>query len=497
MKKYLKIFLAASALFAFFTDKGNGQTDNELPVAPELNLVTVNHLTEAVEISWTPSPSPDLLGYVVYLFNNNEGYALDTIFDPSAVNFIRTGSGSSYFSESFVVAALDSAGNISPLSNELKTIWLQASLDTCNMKLEISWNKYISSPLQVLNYSIMMSADGGNFNEVAVASQEKTSFVLNDFNSDTQYCFIVRANLAGGAVSGSNKTCVFSVMQRPPQWINADYVTTLINDDLLLSFTVDPLSEINTFDLERRTGRSGTFQQIKRFTEESGTISFTDKDTEKGNVYFYRLSAVNNCETKTTISNIASNVVLTAENNNNSLILKWNPYREWMGTTELYKLYINTKDSFEEIKNIPPSDTSFSISYSDFMYEVSGNEVCFRVKAIESHNPHGIAGESNSSTVCIPVIENITVPNIFTPDNNLINDHFRPVLSFTPVEYQILITDMKRKIIFSSRDFTEEWDGTMNGNPLPEGVYLWMLTVKTPSGKNISRSGTVTIKFNL
>ena len=46
-------------------------------------------------------------------------------------------------------------------------------------------------------------------------------------------------------------------MQNPPEWINADYATVKAHDAISLSFTIDPFSEIDTFDLERKSGYSG------------------------------------------------------------------------------------------------------------------------------------------------------------------------------------------------------------------------------------------------
>ena len=181
----------------------------------------------------------------------------------------------------------------------------------------------------------------------------------------------------------------------------------------------------------------------------------------------------------------------------NDIKLIWNPYKEWLGSVGSYNLYVKTGSSFEEIKSIITGDTSAIIDYKkELMYQITGSEVCFLIKAFETLNPYGIDGESHSSQVCTPVTEIITVPNIFTPDNNSINDYFYPVLSFTPANYHLIVTDLQRKILFETRDHNQVWDGTMNGNKLPGGVYLWYLNVTTPSGKNISRNGTVTIVFN-
>ena len=142
------------------------------------------------------------------------------------------------------------------------------------------------------------------------------------------------------------------------------------------------------------------------------------------------------------------------------------------------------------------SDTLFTLGYQELMYEVSGNEVCFYISASETSNPYGITGLSNSSIVCTVPTEIITVPNVFTPNNDLVNDFFKPVLSFTPLDYHLVISDRKGNILFETRDYNETWDGSQNGNPHPQDVCLWFLKATTPSGKSISKTGTVTIIRN-
>ena len=104
-----------------------------------------------------------------------------------------------------------------------------------------------------------------------------------------------------------------------------------------------------------------------------------------------------------------------------------------------------------------------------------------------------LTGESDSDTSCISVEENVTVPNIFSPDGDGLNDLFRPVITFAPSSYQLLITDRQRKTIFETRDYNESWNGSAGGNQVSQGVYLWFLKLTTPSGRNISRTGTITV----
>jgi gliding motility-associated-like protein len=137
------------------------------------------------------------------------------------------------------------------------------------------------------------------------------------------------------------------------------------------------------------------------------------------------------------------------------------------------------------------TDTVFTIRLRDIMYEISGGEVCFFINATATNNPHGISGQSKSSSICASHTEAVTVPNLFTPNNDLRNDRFRPVLSFTPSVYHLIISNRQGKVLFETRDFNVEWDGSGDGSG--EGVYLWFLRITAPSGKTISRTGTVTV----
>ena len=65
-------------------------------------------------------------------------------------------------------------------------------------------------------------------------------------------------------------------------------------------------------------------------------------------INYYRLSAVNSCNLPVTVSNVASNIVLSLERSGDNINLSWNPYRKWLGTISSYRLFINTGNGFEE-----------------------------------------------------------------------------------------------------------------------------------------------------
>ena len=168
--------------------------------------------------------------------------------------------------------------------------------------------------------------------------------------------------------------------------------------------------------------------------------------------------------------------------------MSWNPYRNWRGVIDSNLVYMSTGKILEERYSLTPDGFFLNIKYSNLMYEVTQPEICFMIRAVEASNPYAANGETRSQIACIPVNEKVTVPNIFTPDNNSVNDLFRPVLSFTPLSYQLVITDMKRRALFETTDFMESWDGTRSGVPQAEGVYLWFLKARTPSGSEIVKN---------
>jgi gliding motility-associated-like protein len=470
------------------------QRDSIRPEAPLFNMLTIDQVTGNVVMTWSLSPSGDVAGYIVYLYQNGAGHPIDSIFNPAANSYTVFRPGISKFSESYVIAAIDSSHNYSPLSNALNTIYAESKQDTCNNRINVTWNKYASTPVNVTGYDVFASINGSSYSPAGHVSSDITSFAFEEFTNGSVYCFLVSAVLANGMASGSNKPCSEVKIQNPPAWINGDYATVTDAGEISLSFTFDPASEIKLFSLERKSGASGVFNQLARIGVEAGSVvTFTDKSPDPDDVNTYRLSAINNCGLPVIFSNAASDILLSALAIGNEINLKWNENRKWRGSVASYTLFTDKGTGFVETVVLGPSDTSYTINIQEIMYDLPLGKVCFYVKASEAGNPFGITGESISTRACITLDEVITVPNLFTPNNDLKNDLFKPVLSFSPSDYHLVITDRQGKILFETRNFLDTWDGTVSGSPVPEGVYLWFLKVRNQEGKNTSRTGTVTI----
>jgi len=73
---------------------------------------------------------------------------------------------------------------------------------------------------------------------------------------------------------------------------------------------------------------------------------------------------------------------------------------------------------------------------------------------------------------------------------------FKPVISFLPEEYTMIIYDRNGIKIFQTHDPDEGWDGTINGVKAAEGVYLFYVEYKSYNGiRKNKKPGTVTLFY--
>ena len=92
----------------------------------------------------------------------------------------------------------------------------------------------------------------------------------------------------------------------------------------------------------------------------------------------------------------------------------------------------------------------------------------------------------------------VDVPNAFTPRNDArpeadpLNDTFKPLL-LAVKEYRIEIFDRWGRRVFESQDVNRHWDGTLNGQPSPAGVYAYKISIKTENGYEQTRTGDINL----
>jgi len=105
-------------------------------------------------------------------------------------------------------------------------------------------------------------------------------------------------------------------------------------------------------------------------------------------------------------------------------------------------------------------------------------------------------------TIIISPTFTIYIPNAFTPNNDLDNDYFMPILEGVQ-EFEMSIYDRLGQKIFQTTEYSNEycirgcnatWDGTVNNGEYGTiGVYIYQLIITDINGKERNFEGPVTL----
>jgi len=493
--KYIIFTIPALILFSF---KIYCQ-DEESPESPILELVSVNPFSGHTFLEWKRSNSPDVEAYIIYIFKNTDFFAMDTIWDAGATTYENIISNASVFSESYVIAARDSADNISPLTNPHSTIFCNAEFDSCQAQVIIYLSPYIGWNDSIDSYIIYQRIEEDSFKILQQISPSDNQFIQSDIQAHTEYCYYVEAiHTDGIKKSTSNMTCEYTQMARTPEYINADYATVSVENEISLSFTVDPASEIKTFKLLRSSNETGPFNTIADFQNIiSNKIEYIDQELDLDQNHYYRLFAMNVCNKMVQQSNLAGNIVLTVSNQDRLNTLSWTPYPDWLGGIDEYQVSRLTGNGMPALNiTLSGSDSTWSDNIGEFLYTVTDRKFCYFVEAIEGNsNPYGIKGQSKSNTSCVILSSNVFMPNAFTPNGDGKNETIRPKFSFTPKDYLFVIRNRWGNKIFETKDPWESWDGKVRNKFVQEGVYIYFLRIITHDGEIIEKNGHITVIY--
>lgn len=80
----------------------------------------------------------------------------------------------------------------------------------------------------------------------------------------------------------------------------------------------------------------------------------------------------------------------------------------------------------------------------------------------------------DSVTFTLDICEtDLSMPNVFTPDGNGVNDGFGPIYSGEPANFHMEIRNRWGQVLFTSSAANARWNGRAAGGPVPDGTYFW------------------------
>ncbi|MFI5156542.1 MAG: gliding motility-associated C-terminal domain-containing protein, partial [Chitinophagales bacterium] len=90
-------------------------------------------------------------------------------------------------------------------------------------------------------------------------------------------------------------------------------------------------------------------------------------------------------------------------------------------------------------------------------------------------------------------LDDLVVPNAFTPNGDGRNDVFRPIVLENVVHYKFQLFNRWGERIFESNTPMQGWDGKLNGMPAANGVYVWFCQYQPEGQGEKMKKGTVVL----
>lgn len=145
--------------------------------------------------------------------------------------------------------------------------------------------------------------------------------------------------------------------------------------------------------------------------------------------------------------------------------------------------------------------TNYSTNGDSYEWFIeSGTPAYSQLKHVQTMFPDGVPGEydvmliTTSEFGCIDTSEQIIIvlpevilyaPNSFTPDDDEHNQDWGIHIEGIDIyNFNLLIYNRWGEIIWESKDPFATWDGTFNGQIVPQGTYIWTIDAKDAINDN-------------
>ena len=87
-------------------------------------------------------------------------------------------------------------------------------------------------------------------------------------------------------------------------------------------------------------------------------------------------------------------------------------------------------------------------------------------------------GCSNKDEVLVKVLQTPVIPNVFSPNNDGINDTWQITYLNSYPDCVVNIFNRYGQAVFHSAGYKTAWDGTYNGKLLPVGTYYYVIDTR-------------------
>lgn len=452
-----------------------------------LKTASVDAATQHLVLSWYPSPDDDIMGYVIHKGTNGSSsgsrwLAYDTVWGKASHEYICPPLDLEAV-HAFRLFAFDSCFRASLLTPPYQNIALRVAVPECSRQLFAHWTPYINMPNMLITYELLLDIDGAGWQTSATVAPDDSLLstihlsstvrkvravvrAVGNNEGDTAYSNIVELQLSDVDVAG---------------YLTMDEVS--VSDDnnaVMLKGSVDSTFHVQGYNLYRNSGEGWQLCSRLPFTG-SSELAYEDATVRPSDVgYAYRFGVPDGCGSNEKYSNEMRTIFLSVATTDDRLLLSWNAPME------------NTNAQYRVLRRLESGATWQLVGSTDntsFVDDISLlgdlHEALYYKVVLQAGNTM----QSNNVRYAQEV--KVYAPNAIIPSQDN-NNKFCVFSSFlSPDSYELFIYNRQGQLLFSSTQMSECWDGTLSGEPLPQGVYVWLVKYRDEDGKPASRKGTV------
>lgn len=267
--------------------------------------------------------------------------------------------------------------------------------------------------------------------------------------------------------------------------IEIDYISVGFPDDRIEIFwnLINAPRYNSNFIIEfREAGSSGSWRQAGQVNGTQNSFVHNRLNTDL-NPFEYRVRGFDLCGQEI-ISDVHININIKGQKTDEGyeVVINWSDYSGW-ANIDRYEIWraqgFETELKFEMLA---------SGNTETFIDGLSTFKQVYRIKAYRT----GDQQETWSNDIVFTFDPLLWVPNAFTPNADRANPFFT-VKGGSIKRYSIEIYDRWGGKVFESDDLNKHWDGNLNGMPVPEGVYVYVIRYAGFDDNTKLKKGNITL----
>jgi len=503
------------------------------PEPPTFNYLTINPTTGNPTLFWSaPSSNPLYYaptGYIIYKrvydflsphpYGRNE--AIDTVVATAATNYsyVDLLANGNLDTLRYLIASNGPTGP-GQLSSMHASMFIKSFYDSCNHKIDLSWNNYQGWGNHIFRYYVYVGNDSNwsLFTLYSALPGTRNTISILNVNENQDYYAYIRAKKDTNGIGGipyNTKSGLFHKFTDMPIHPTYMSVDSIIAEDqkIGIHFKIDTATELNNFQIARWESSDSveslySKKIVHTFTDPHLIFyaDTTDSWAARTRPFYYKVDALNTCPRIVKVTNHANSITPKVHNHGMVNSISWDPL--YIDTALIdhknnYTRYRVIRYAYTDVALPPvylPETSDVTLEDDVHIFEGQGYSIkfCYQIEGFERNTLGQTVMLSRSRIQCTEIVPGVTMPDAIIPTDNFTNNGksrnmFVPTITFI-ANYTLSIYGRWGNLIFSGEN--EGWNGRLsNGDLVKEGTYVYRLVVHTSGNRDVSKVGNVSVIY--